>query len=170
MEGEPAGDARYPFLVRGHAVAISTSLRSTWGGAEAIEHLLGWTAMAASELIAAARAYAGLRPDSVRRAFEHAFYARMLPRLLEGAGGGAVVDFGCGDGLASALAGQRLERYVRVDLCPPPAPDRASRRFTPTTCATGWGRSAAPLTTCTWPRSGWPRTCSRRSSSDCCAR
>ena len=126
--------------------------------------------MAASELIAAARAYAGLRPDSVRRAFEHAFYARMLPRLLEGAGGGAVVDLGCGDGRASALAGQRLERYVGVDLCPPPAPDRASRRFIAHDLRDGLGPVGRDPLRPLWPRSGWPRTCSRRSSSDCCAR
>jgi SAM-dependent methyltransferase len=46
---------------------------------------------------------------------------RLLAGLLRAAGGRALLDLGCGDGLAGRLAGPRLGRYLGVDLAPPPA-------------------------------------------------
>jgi SAM-dependent methyltransferase len=69
----------------------------------------------------AARPYAQQGHDPARRAFEEPLLGRLLAGLLRAAGGGALLDLGCGDGLARRLAGPRLERYLGVDLAPPPA-------------------------------------------------
>ena len=58
--------------------------------------------------------------DRVRDVLEGEFFARLVPRLLEASGGGAVLDLGCGDGLAASFAGEALERYVGVDVRPAP--------------------------------------------------
>ncbi len=60
--------------------------------------------------------------DRVRDVLEAEFFARLVPRLLEASGGGAVLDLGCGDGLAARFAGEALERYVGVDVRPAPIP------------------------------------------------
>lgn len=65
----------------------------------------------------AARPYAWQGHDVVRRTFEERELARLVPRLL-GAAGGALLDLGCGDGLAGRLAGTRLTRYLGIDLQP----------------------------------------------------
>jgi SAM-dependent methyltransferase len=65
----------------------------------------------------AARPYAIVGRDLVRDRFERTFFARVVPRLLGGEG--AMLDLGCGDGLAASLAGPRLRRYLGVDLEPP---------------------------------------------------
>jgi SAM-dependent methyltransferase len=65
----------------------------------------------------AARPYAWQGHDPVRRRFEERDLARLVPRLLRAAGG-ALLDLGCGDGLAARLAGDRLSRYAGVDLQP----------------------------------------------------
>jgi SAM-dependent methyltransferase len=65
----------------------------------------------------AARPYAWQGHDLVRRRFEERDLARLLPTLLR-AGGGALLDLGCGDGLAGRLGGDRLTRYLGVDLQP----------------------------------------------------
>jgi SAM-dependent methyltransferase len=57
----------------------------------------------------------------VRRTFEEALLGRLVPHLLDAARGGALLDLGCGDGLARRLAGPRLTRYLGVDLMPAPA-------------------------------------------------
>ena len=54
----------------------------------------------------------------MRAAFEQRLLARLVLRLLELAGGGALLDVGCGDGLAGRLAGDRLTRYLGLDLEP----------------------------------------------------
>jgi SAM-dependent methyltransferase len=69
----------------------------------------------------AARPYARPGHDPARRAFEEPLLGRVLAGLLRAAGGGALLDLGCGDGLARRLAGPRLQRYLGVDLAPPPA-------------------------------------------------
>jgi SAM-dependent methyltransferase len=66
----------------------------------------------------AARPYAWQGHDVVRRTFEERGLARLLGRLLDLAGG-ALLDLGCGDGLAARLAGARLSRYLGLDLRPP---------------------------------------------------
>ena len=69
----------------------------------------------------AAEAYAVQGHDGMREAFEVSFFARLPPRLIEEAGGaGAVLDLGCGDGLAARLCGAELGRYCGVDLREPP--------------------------------------------------
>jgi SAM-dependent methyltransferase len=65
----------------------------------------------------AARPYAWQGHDIVRRRFEERGLARLVPRLLRVAGG-ALLDLGCGDGLAARLAGARLSRYLGIDLKP----------------------------------------------------
>jgi SAM-dependent methyltransferase len=65
----------------------------------------------------AARPYAWQGHDVVRRRFEERGLARLVPRLLRVAGG-ALLDLGCGDGLAARLAGARLTRYLGIDLEP----------------------------------------------------
>lgn len=64
--------------------------------------------------------YADQGHDGVRAEFEAPFFARLVPRLLALAGGGALLDLGCGDGLGATFAGGRLERYAGVDLTEPP--------------------------------------------------
>jgi SAM-dependent methyltransferase len=67
---------------------------------------------------------AGLSPyarqghDVVRRTFEERFLAALVRTLLDAAPGGALLDLGCGDGLAARLAGGRLTRYLGLDLHP----------------------------------------------------
>lgn len=56
--------------------------------------------------------------DRVRDLLEGEFFARLVPRLLEASGGGALLDLGCGDGLAASFAGRALGRYVGVDHRP----------------------------------------------------
>ena len=65
----------------------------------------------------AARPYAWQGHDVVRRTFEERVFARLVRRLLR-ARGGALLDLGCGDGLAARLAGARLTRYLGIDLRP----------------------------------------------------
>lgn len=65
----------------------------------------------------AAGAYAWQGHDLVRRRFEERALARLVPRMLRAAGG-ALLDLGCGDGLAAELAGSRLTRYLGIDLQP----------------------------------------------------
>lgn len=67
----------------------------------------------------AALAYARAGHDSTRELLETAFFARVVPRLVAGAGGGEVLDLGCGDGLAARLAGPALTRYAGVDFREP---------------------------------------------------
>lgn len=69
----------------------------------------------------AAGAYAVQGHDRMREALETEFFARRVPGLLSAAGGaGALLDLGCGDGLAGRLAGEGLGRYCGVDLREPP--------------------------------------------------
>ncbi len=68
-----------------------------------------------------AAAYSDQGHDAVRGEFEVAFFARLVPKLLALAGGGALLDLGCGDGLGATLAGDRLERYTGIDLAEPDA-------------------------------------------------
>lgn len=67
----------------------------------------------------AAQAYGSHGHDQVRDTFERPLFERAVPRLLKAAGGGRILDLGCGDGLAAQLAGDRLERYLGLDLTPP---------------------------------------------------
>jgi SAM-dependent methyltransferase len=64
----------------------------------------------------AARAYSRHGHDAVRARFESAWFAARLPALAAAAGGGEVLDLGCGDGGARRLCGRGLTRYVGVDL------------------------------------------------------
>lgn len=64
-------------------------------------------------------AYETVPRDAVRDTFERAVFAEILPRLIAEAGGGRVLDLGCGDGMAAELAGDGLESYLGVDLQPP---------------------------------------------------
>jgi SAM-dependent methyltransferase len=73
-------------------------------------------------LEAVARPYARQGHDLVRHAFEERLLGRLVPRLLDAAGGGALLELGCGDGLAGRLAGDRLTRYLGLDLEPSAAP------------------------------------------------
>lgn len=65
-----------------------------------------------------ARAYAEQGHDRMRADLETGFYSRLIPMLLEQAGGGHVLDLGCGDGLAASLAGPGLRSYTGVDMLP----------------------------------------------------
>jgi hypothetical protein len=67
----------------------------------------------------AAAPYALQGHDAVRSTFETRWFARLIPRLLREAGGGDLVDLGCGDASAARLAGRGLTRYLGVDLVPP---------------------------------------------------
>jgi hypothetical protein len=67
---------------------------------------------------AAARPYLQQGHDPVRAAFEQRRLARLVPQLIELAGGGALLDLGCADGLAGKLAGARVTRYLGLDLEP----------------------------------------------------
>jgi hypothetical protein len=64
-------------------------------------------------------AYVGQPGDSVRAVFERAFFQRELERLLAEAPGARILELGCAEALVAKLAGQRLERYVGVDIHPP---------------------------------------------------
>jgi SAM-dependent methyltransferase len=66
----------------------------------------------------AGAAYAHQGHDAVRATFETAWFGRLVPRLLREAGGGELLDLGCGDGAAAKLAGPALTRYLGVDLAP----------------------------------------------------
>jgi SAM-dependent methyltransferase len=66
-----------------------------------------------------AAAYEQQGHDAVRARFEMPWLARLLALLLREARGRQVLDLGCGDGAVARLA--RLERYVGVDLAPPPS-------------------------------------------------
>jgi SAM-dependent methyltransferase len=66
----------------------------------------------------AARPYERQRHDAVRAAFETPWFDRTVARLVRSAGGGEVLDLGCGDGAAARAAGSRLTRYLGVDLAP----------------------------------------------------
>ena len=67
-------------------------------------------------------AYAAPRYDLVRQRLEPAFFARLLPQLLTQAGGGRVLDLGCGDCLVAGLAGPALTDYTGVDFRQPESP------------------------------------------------
>lgn len=67
----------------------------------------------------AAAAYADQGHDAVRAAFEMEWFARLIPRLLRQAGGGELLDLGCGDGAVGGLTDGALTRYAGVDLAPP---------------------------------------------------
>ena len=64
----------------------------------------------------AARAYSRQGHDAVRARFESAWFAARLPALLAAAGGGELLDLGCGDGDAQRMCAGGLTRYVGVDL------------------------------------------------------
>ncbi len=61
-------------------------------------------------------AYAAQTHDAVRAQLEAGFFARLIPGLLAEAGGGRLLDLGCGDGLAAELAGPALTEYTGVDF------------------------------------------------------
>ena len=65
-----------------------------------------------------AEAYAAQANDAVRARLETGFFARLVPGLLAEAGGGRLLDLGCGDGLAAQLAGPGLTEYTGVDFRP----------------------------------------------------
>jgi hypothetical protein len=98
----------------------------------------------------AASAYAVQGHDQTREAFETTFFAGLLPRLIdEAGGGGAVLDLGCGDGLAARLAGGAIRRWTcvsRLEACP--------ARWSSMICAAGSGRWARSPSTSTWPPFG----------------
>lgn len=66
--------------------------------------------------VGAQAAYAAQANDAVRAQLETGFFAWLVPGLLAAAGGGRLVDFGCGDGLAARLAGSALTQYTGVDF------------------------------------------------------
>jgi SAM-dependent methyltransferase len=74
----------------------------------------------------AANPYAVQGHDAVRATFEARWFARLIPRLLRRAGGGQLLDLGCGDAAVARLAGG-LTRYVGVDLAPSPGDPRLLR-------------------------------------------
>ena len=88
--------------------------------------------------VASAEAYACSFDDPVRARFERAFLARQLDGLLAVAGGGRVLDLGCGDGLVARLTHDRLDSYVGVDLIPP-ADGAPGARFVEHDLRTGVG-------------------------------
>jgi len=63
-----------------------------------------------------AAAYVGQANDAVRAQLEAGFFARLVPGVLAEAGGGRLLDLGCGDGLAARLAGSVLTEYTGVDF------------------------------------------------------
>lgn len=67
----------------------------------------------------AALTYGAHGHDRVRATFERAWFKRAVSKLLARAGGGRLLDLGCGDGLVAELAGPRLRRYLGLDLDPP---------------------------------------------------
>jgi SAM-dependent methyltransferase len=67
---------------------------------------------------AAAQPYLIQGHDRVRATFEEPLLGRLVPRLLDLAGGDAMLDLGCGDGLAGRLGGRALTRYLGLDLDP----------------------------------------------------
>jgi len=74
---------------------------------------------------AVARPYARQGHDPVRSRFEERHLGHVLPGLLDLSGGGGLIDLGCADGLAGRLAGERLTRYLGLDL-EPTAPSHPS--------------------------------------------
>jgi len=85
--------------------------------------------MATPTFDASPEAYAATSGDAVRCTLEAGFFARLVPELLRQAGGGRLLDLGCGDGLARRLAGPRLTAYTGVDFRPAAggAPARGER-------------------------------------------
>jgi SAM-dependent methyltransferase len=67
---------------------------------------------------ALARPYARQGHDPVRSRFEERFLGRLVPRLLDLSGGATLLDLGCADALVGRLAGERLTRYLGLDLEP----------------------------------------------------
>jgi SAM-dependent methyltransferase len=63
-----------------------------------------------------AAAYVPQADDAVRAQLEIGFFARLIPGLLAEAGGGRLVDLGCGEGMAARLAGPALTEYTGVDF------------------------------------------------------
>ncbi len=61
-------------------------------------------------------AYAAQADDAVRAQLEIGFFARLIPGLLAEAGGGRLLDLGCGEGMAARLAGPALTEYTGVDF------------------------------------------------------
>jgi SAM-dependent methyltransferase len=78
----------------------------------------GYGARAMRVREAVARPYARQGHDPVRFRFEERRLGRLVPRLLDLSGGGALLDLGCADGLVARLAGERLSRYLGLDLEP----------------------------------------------------
>jgi len=74
--------------------------------------------MATPTFDASPEAYAATSGNAVRCTLEAGFFARLVPELLRQAGGGRLLDLGCGDGLARRLAGPRLTAYTGVDFRP----------------------------------------------------
>lgn len=69
----------------------------------------------------AAEAYRSQSQDRVREVLERGFFAACVPTLLDAAGGGALLDLGCADGLMGRLAGPALTRYAGLDFRAPEA-------------------------------------------------
>jgi len=62
--------------------------------------------------------YAVDHSDPIRRRFEEPLFGRLICKLLRRAGGGRMLDVGCGDGLAARLAGASAAEYVGLDFRP----------------------------------------------------
>lgn len=63
-----------------------------------------------------AAAYAIGRHDRVRETLESEFFAALMARLIALAGGGRLLDLGCGDGLLARLARPGSIEYTGVDF------------------------------------------------------
>jgi hypothetical protein len=68
----------------------------------------------------AAASYSVQSHDAVRSVFETGWFRRLVPRLLREAGGGELLDLGCGGAAPAWSPDDSLTRYVGVDLDPPP--------------------------------------------------